>query len=170
MYQINELVVFGNNGVCKIENIGVPNISGIVKDMQYYTLTSIFSKGSVIYTPVINSKVSMRKIITIEEAQELMDNIQSIPIMIVESEKYLDEKYRSAISSQKCEDLLQIIKTVYIKQQQKESEGKKLGQVDERYMKQAEDMLYSELSIVLDIPKEKVKAYINIRALPLEQK
>jgi len=170
MYQINELVVFGNNGVCKIESIGVPNISGIVKDKQYYTLTSIFSKGSIIYTPVENSKVSMRKIITIEEAQELMDNIQSIPIMIVESEKYLDEKYRSAISSQKCEDLLQIIKTVYIKQQQKESEGKKLGQVDERYMKQAEDMLYSELSIVLDIPKEKVKAYINIRALPLEQK
>jgi CarD family transcriptional regulator len=169
MYQINELVVFGNNGVCKIENIGVPGISGIVKDMQYYTLTPIFSKGSVIYTPVANSKVSMRKIITIEEAQELMDNIQSIPIMKIESEKYLDEKYRSAISSQKCEDLLQIIKTVYIKQQQKESEGKKLGQVDERYMKQAEDMLYNELSIVLDLSKEKVKNHINIRALQQDQ-
>jgi CarD family transcriptional regulator len=58
---------------------------------------------------------------------------------------------------------------VYVKQQQKNSEGKKLGQVDERYMKQAEDMLYSELAIVLDIPKENMKTYIERRALQVEQ-
>jgi CarD family transcriptional regulator len=58
---------------------------------------------------------------------------------------------------------------VYVKQQQKNSEGKKLGQVDERYMKQAEDMLYSELAIVLDIPKENMKTYIERRVLQVEQ-
>ncbi len=170
MYQINDLVVFGNNGVCRIESIGVPNITGIEKEKQYYTLVPIYSKGSVIYTPVDNSRVSMRKIITIEEAQELMDNIPSIPTLKTENEKYVDVIYKSAMSSQNCEALIQIIKTVYIKQQIKVREGKKLAQVEERYMKQAEDLLYSELAIVLDMPKEEMKTYIEHRTLQLEPK
>jgi hypothetical protein len=36
-------------------------------------------------------------------------------------------------------------------------------------MKQAEDMLYSELAIVLDIPKENMKTYIERRVLQVEQ-
>jgi CarD family transcriptional regulator len=169
MYQINDLIVFGNNGVCKVGNIGVPDIAGIEKEKQYYTLTPIYSKGSVVYTPVDNSKVSMRKIITKEEAQKLLDNIPSIPTKRIDNEKFPEEYYKSAISSQNCEMLVQLIKTVHIKQKQKMNEGKKLAQIDERYRKQAEDMLYSELAIVLDLPKENMKAYVEGRALQAEQ-
>lgn len=165
MYQINDLIIYGNSGVCKVEDIGVPNIIGIEKNQQYYILTPIYSKGSVVYTPVDNSKVSMRKIITFEEAQALLDSIQSIPIFKIDDEKLLIEKYRGAISSQDCEELIKVIKTVYIKQQNKISQGKKLGQIEEKYMKQAEDLLYSELAVVLDMPKDKMKTYIEQRAL-----
>lgn len=170
MYQINDLIVFGNNGVCRVENIGTPNITGIEKDKQYYTLIPIYTRGSVIYTPVDNTKVSMRKIITKEEAEKLIDNILSIPTMNIENEKLIDENFKNAISSQNCEELIMVIKTVYIKQQQKNRQGKKVGQVYERYMKQAEDLLYNELAIVLDIPKEKMKDYVELKALDLVQK
>jgi len=170
MYQINDLIVFGNNGVCKVENIGVPNISGIDKNLQYYTLIPINTKGSVLYTPVDNLKISMRKIITIEEAEELLDKILSIPTFTIDNPIFPDENYKNAISSQNCEELIKVIKTVYLKQQDKKSEGKKISQVDERYMKQAEDLLYSELAIVLDIPKEEMKSYVELRVSQLEQK
>ena len=39
--------------------------------------------------------------------------------------------------------------------------GKKNTAVDERYMKMAEDSLYTELSILLDIPREKMVDYIS---------
>ncbi len=170
MYQVNDLIIYGNNGVCKVEEIGIPNIMGIDRKKQYYILSPIYSKGSLIYTPVENSKVTMRRIITIEEAQELIDCIPSIPTIEIGNDKFLDEKFRSAISSQDCEELIKVIKTVYIKQQDKISEGKKPSQVDERYFKQAEDLLYGELAIVLDMPKEKMKTYVELRTVSCDIK
>ena len=40
-------------------------------------------------------------------------------------------------------------------------ERKKLGSIDERLKKKAEDLLYGEFAIALSIPKEKVKSYIE---------
>ena len=40
-------------------------------------------------------------------------------------------------------------------------ERKKLGSIDERFKKKAEDLLYCEFAIALSIPKEKVKSYIE---------
>lgn len=165
MYQINDLIIYGNRGVCMVEDIGIPSISGIDKNQQYYILIPVDSKGSVIYTPVDNSKISMRSIITIEKAQELLDNIQSIPIFEVDNERFVDDIYKRAINSNVCEELIKVIKTVYSRQQSKVSRGKKLGQTEERYMKLAEDLLYSELAIVFDKPKEKMKTYVELRAL-----
>lgn len=165
MYHINDLVIYGNIGVCKVENIGVPNISGIDKNKQYYILTPIYSNGSVIYTPVENPKVSMRRIITTKEADELIESILSIPTIKADNEKSLEQQYRNSISSQDCAELIKVIKTVYLKEQNKLIEKKKISQVDERYMKQAEDLLYSELAIVLDMPKEKMKTYVELRTI-----
>ncbi len=44
-----------------------------------------------------------------------------------------------------------------------ESQRRQFGQVDARFMKRAEDMLYGELSVALDIPKDQVQAYIGRR-------
>ena len=38
--------------------------------------------------------------------------------------------------------------------------GKKLTVLDMKYWKQAEDNLYSEFSVLFNIPKDKVEAYI----------
>lgn len=41
MYQIGDLIVYGGEGVCRVEEIGVPKISGINKQRQYYTLAPL---------------------------------------------------------------------------------------------------------------------------------
>ena len=51
-----------------------------------------------------------------------------------------------------------------LKQRQAEAQKRRLGMVDERYMKQAERLLYGELSAALDIPYEEVQPYIARRA------
>ena len=38
--------------------------------------------------------------------------------------------------------------------------GKKLASVDERYLKMAEDSLYGELAVALDIEKDEVEKFI----------
>ena len=53
--------------------------------------------------------------------------------------------------------------SIYAKQKQAEAQKRRLGQVDERYRKQAERLLYGELSAALGIPFEEVQPYIARR-------
>ena len=53
--------------------------------------------------------------------------------------------------------------SIYLKWRQAEAQKRRLGMVDERYMKQAERLLYGELAAALDIPYEEVQPYIARR-------
>ena len=55
---------------------------------------------------------------------------------------------------------MKIIKAVYLKAQQAAAKGKKLGKTDQQFMKRAEELLYEELSLALDMPKDQVKDHI----------
>lgn len=59
--------------------------------------------------------------------------------------------------------------SIYNKKQFLEQQKKKFGKVDERFMKIAEEMLYGELSVALDIPKEKVQEYIALRVKDIKK-
>ena len=54
-----------------------------------------------------------------------------------------------------------IKKSIYTKKLQAESQNKKIGAVDERFLQKAEDLLFGELAVALEIPKEKVLDYIS---------
>lgn len=64
MFEIGEYVVYGMNGVCRVEEIGTMDLGGIDSDKLYYTLLPIYTKGSRVFTPVDNQKVIMRAIIS----------------------------------------------------------------------------------------------------------
>ena len=69
-----------------------------------------------------------------------------------------NEHYQAALQSHDCEELVQLIKTVYAKSRR---HGRRVSQVDQRYRKRAEELLNSELSVALGIPLKEVPAYIN---------
>lgn len=71
------------------------------------------------------------------------------------------EQYQKLLSSHDCADLVRLIKTIYVKQQNDQAAGRKGGQVEERYRKRAEETLYGELAVALEIPKDSVEAYIR---------
>ena len=56
--------------------------------------------------------------------------------------------------------LVRMIKTLYQHQQKQQRRGKKLHVVDERFMKEAERILYEEFAHVLNIQKEQVVPFI----------
>ena len=60
-----------------------------------------------------------------------------------------NEHYQAALQSHDCEELVQLIKTVYAKSRR---HGRRVSQVDQRYRKRAEELLNSELSVALGIP------------------
>src|SRR5659263_707363 len=90
-FNVNDLIMYGGSGVCIVEGIGVPDISGIDNTKQYYFLKPLYTKDSTIFSPVDNSRVVMRKLITKEEAQELISKIPDIEILWDDNEKIREE-------------------------------------------------------------------------------
>lgn len=55
---------------------------------------------------------------------------------------------------------VKIIKTIYIRMQDRIASGKKITASDKKYFRMAEGRLYGELAISLDMNKEDVTDYI----------
>ena len=60
-----------------------------------------------------------------------------------------------------CEEWIKIIKTIYLRKQKRLEAGRKVTAVDAKYFRMAEDNLYGELAISLDMPRSEVGTYIT---------
>ncbi|MBQ7796266.1 MAG: CarD family transcriptional regulator [Lachnospiraceae bacterium] len=162
MFEIGSLLIYDTTGVCKVEDIGVPSGFPVSdKNKKYYKLAPVFGSGTI-YIPV-ETKVFMRPVISRDEAEALIRKIPEIREDICEShnQKVLEDHYKASLMTHDCEDLVQLIKTVYAKKKNLERNGKKTGKTDQTYMKRAKQLLHEELSIALDIPVAEVEDYIT---------
>ena len=157
MFNIGDLVVYGNTGVCRVVEIGPPPLKGLPDDKDYYTLAPYYSEKSVIFTPCDNDKVVLRSIISIKEAKKLIKMVESIALLEITDEKKREESYKEVMRSCDPVRLVSIIKTIHERKMKRLSEGKKVTASDEKYFQMAEEKLYGELAIVLDVEKNEVK-------------
>ncbi len=161
MFEVGEFIMCGGHGVCRVTAITGNPIDKLDKKRKYYILEPVFEKGSTIYTPVDNEKVIMRRIMTKKDAKTLIGNIPEIETVWIQEEKTREQMYKEAIRTYDCHSLVRIIKTLYLRRKDRVQQGKKVLSSDEHYLKKAEELLYSEMSIALAIPKEKVESYIS---------
>lgn len=161
MFQVGDLIVYGNTGVCRVEKIGAPELSGVPKGIDYYTLSPYYSQKSRIFTPCDNDKVVMRPVISKREARKIVKEIPSIGLLIITDEKKREEKYKETMRSCDCREFVSIIKTIYARKQERIAEGKKVTASDEKYFQLAEEKLYGELAVALDMERQKVKEYVK---------
>jgi CarD family transcriptional regulator len=62
-----------------------------------------------------------------------------------------------------CRDLLAVIRSIRAKGAEAARKGRKLGMVDERVLKQAEEKVCGELAVCLELSVEEVKAMLTDR-------
>lgn len=160
MFEKGELIICGGHGVCRVIDITDNPIDRLDKKRKYYLLEPVFEKTSTIYTPVDNEKIIMRRIMNKEEAEKLIAHVREIDVMWVQEEKRREQTYKDALRTYDSRSLMQIIKTLYQRKNMRINEGKKVLSSDEQYLRKAEELLYSEMSLALSIPKDQVSAYI----------
>lgn len=160
MYQVGELIVYGAEGVCRVVSVGPLDMRGAQKGLDYYTLEPLY-RGGKIFTPV-DTTVTTRPIMTKEEANALIAQIPDIPEEIYENSnpRLLNEHYQAYLKSYDSMDQIRLIRAIYAKGRNAAGKGRHLGQVDERAIKRAEEMLHGELAAALGIDVDDVKDYI----------
>ncbi len=163
MFGIGEYVVYGVKGVCRIDDITRLDISGADRDRLYYVLTPMGAGSGKIYAPTDNQKIIMRRVISKEEANQLIRDLPDIELLWVPDDKQREAKYKEALKSCDYRTWASIVKTLYQRSRERTRQGKKVTALDERYMRSAENELYSELSLTLGVPKESMENYIRER-------
>lgn len=160
MFKKGEYVVVGNKGVCVVDNVTTLDISGVDSEREYYILKPVYVPGSTVYVPT-DSADSMRRVLTKDEVTHLIHEIPQIPLIDTVNDKLLEQEYRGCMKTNSCEEWVRIIKTIYLRKQKRQELGRKVTAVDAKYFRIAEDNLYGELAVVLNIPKTEVESYIT---------
>jgi CarD family transcriptional regulator len=160
MYKKNDLVVYENAGVCRVEDIQEIRF-GNEEKKQYYVLHPL-NGGGTLYTPVDNHKVCIRPVITKQEAMQIIESIPDTKLKSFDGLRSMDleSKYKDCMKSHSCGDLLRLEMSIYSKCKAARRLGKKVSELDDRYFKRLEDLVNGELSVALDIPKENVSDFI----------
>ena len=102
----------------------------------------------------------MKRIMTKDEIYHLINDMPNEESIWISNENERKEKYKEIIFNGNRTELVQLIKTLYIHKQNQRSEGKKLHLADERFLKDAERILYDEFAYVLDITPDKGVPFI----------
>ncbi len=160
MYQKGEYVIYGQNGICKIVDITNPGFPGVDRKIKFYMLEPIGKAKSRIYSRVDSDKVAIRKVMTKENIEDLIQEIPDISELWIDNEKNRENNYKEAMRTCSPKEWVRIIKTLYERGQEREEQGKKITATDEKYLRMAEDNLYSEMAFVLGMEESQMQEYI----------
>lgn len=102
----------------------------------------------------------MRSVMDRDEAMKFIKSIPEINEKEILNEKMREQEYKTDILSGNHEKIVSVIKLLYVRKQERIAQGKRATATDERYFRQAEDVLFSELSFVLNVPKDQMEQFI----------
>ena len=160
MYQIDETVLYGVNGICTITDIEEKKIDKVIK--KYYVLKPVYNKASTLYVPVDNEILlaKMRKILSKDEIFQLIDTINGEDLIWIDNEQERNRKYSEILKSGDRREIMKMIRSLYIHRQKIKDTGRKFHVADEKIMRAAESILHEEFAYVLDIKREQVTDFI----------
>ncbi len=166
MFHVGEVVLFGAEGVFRVEEISPKKIGKTVT--EYYVLRSLYRSSNVMYIPVGQGGLE-EKIYPVMSRKEIDDLIERMPtagICWVDNENERKLRFKEILSCGDRFAVAGLIKTLYEHRLNQEKTGKKMHLSDERFLKDAERLLYDEIAHVMEIEPNQVVGYIGSRLDP----
>ena len=160
MFEVNDYIMYGMTGVCQVVDITKERI---IDDLQkeYYVLKHIYANDIIIKIPTDNEKISMRKILSKGEVTTLIDNITNSETIWIDDDRQRNEAFKSILKTGDVDNLVKLVRSIYLNKEYKKSIGKKTYKVDQEIMDVAERLLNEELATVLKINPSEVASYIS---------
>ena len=163
MFQIQDTVFYPSGGVCVIDDIRVVPFDGL-PDRNYYIIHPIERPQETFFVPVDSDKIKLRHLISREEALALMNNVTEIAPIEESNLKLLKERIVEALARYECVEWFRVIRTVHHHREALAGRSKRISDTERAYSDTAKRYLYTELSIVLDIPLTEVEEHITRHA------
>ncbi len=162
MFKIGDTVMYGIQGLCKIDCVETKTVGKMSKD--YYVLIPIGRENTSLFVPVDNEELTsrMREVLTARQAKEIIEKAPSISLLKYSDEASHRDDFKKILHENDRERLAALIKTVYAEKQARRNVGKKLNIFDEQTLRQAELLLYNELAFVLSITTDELLLRLDL--------
>ena len=155
MFEINDVVVYGQNGVCHVVDV-CPSPFDKKDTREFYVLRpALNTDHSTIYVPVEATEGKIRPLMTAEEARDVLSRIEEIAPLVVEAEKMRRDLYRQTVVEARPEGYVAVLKAVARRRADAIRAKRQLAGADAEYEQKAKSFLALELSYALGgDPKE----------------
>ncbi len=154
MFKENDYVVYRRN-LCIVKGIKHSKVT----EKDYYVLVPIDDESLTIDVPTENKHDSIRALISKTQVEQIIKEIPNVDA-IEKNDRMIENEYKQLLNTGEHLALIQIIKTTYLRNKQREEAGKKRAEKDNNYFKLAEKILYNEFSVVLGMSYEDTKKYV----------
>ena len=161
MYSSGELIVYGGTGVCRVEAVEEKAVGGEIR--RFYRLKPLYQSGTI--SVPVDGRVFIRAVMSREEADALISALPGMEVQSFHENNFtqLAAHYQQLLCSHDCADIAGLVVSIHAKKRAAESQGRRFGQIDARFMKRAETLLYGELAAALGIGYDEVEPYIAAR-------
>ena len=157
MFEQGEYIVYESTGVCKVEKVTTMDMDGVPGDKLYYILRPYHKEDREIFTPVDNKKTKMRKLLSSNEIKSYLNEFNELEDFEITKEKFREDNYKQCVRGCDFREILRLVKSLLKRKRSRFLSGKNFPSTDERYLKIAENILFSEISYVLKLSKNEVE-------------
>ena len=161
MYEVGQKVVYGIHGVCDILDLEIKTVDR--KKISYFVLTPVDQPGAIFYVPAENP-VALKKLsqlLTKQELEDLLSSVDKSKDAWVPDENRRKLRYKDLLGSGDRKEILEMICALHIHKEEQLQKGKKFHLCDENFLHDAQRLLCSEISLVMEKTKEEAMAYLH---------
>ena len=160
VFQQGDQVVYGMHGVCNINSIEVRTVNR--KKVEYYVLQPVGQSETRYYVPTNNqvAVAKMRPVLNKDEFEALLHSKEILSQTWIEDENQRKQYCKTVLGSGDRAALISMIRLLYRHRIEQAETGRKFHLSDENFLRDAERLLGSELSLVLGISLDEAKLYI----------
>lgn len=161
MFQVGDRVVYGIHGVCDVTEQEVRMVDR--KRVTYLVLEPLGQPGSRYLVPTHNAAAmgKLRKMLTKEEMEVLLLSDAVRMDCWIRDENLRKQTYRELIGSGDRQKLMGMVHTLYRHKAEQAAAGRKVHLCDDNFLRDAEKLLISEVSIVMELEPEQAKEFVR---------
>ena len=153
--------MYGVHGVCRV--VGTEKQLVNRKRATFLVLEPLTQSESRFYLPTENPTAmgKLKEVLSCDELASLLNSDEICANVWIHEENRRKQHYRELIGSGDRLALLQMIHSLYRYKEEQLESGRKFHQSDDNFLRDAEKLIASEISLVMELTPEEARKYLR---------
>ena len=161
MFETGQWVVYGVHGVCRV--VGKEKQLVNRKRTEYLVLEPLAQNESRYYVPTANAAAmaKLREVLSAEALETLLASNEIREDCWIADENQRKQYYRDLTANGDRVSILKMTHSLYRYKETQMAAGRKFHLCDDNFLRDAEKLLSSEISLALEKTPEEARAYLR---------